>query len=161
MTGIKIDIRGAVEAIARLNRTTQWRHLRSSIKAAALHIKGVVATYPVHNSRPQPFVSDRQRRGFFARLHSGEIQVPYRRGGRGSQTLGRRWTTTSTDGGMTGIVGNNASYARLVQDRDRQARYHKGTGWVTAQAAVDREQTTVQRAIAEATARDVAEAGGP
>jgi hypothetical protein len=61
---------------------------------------------------------------------------------------------------MTGIVGNNASYARLVQDRDRQTRYHKGTGWVTAQAAVNREQTTIQRAIAEATARDVAEAGG-
>lgn len=33
--------------------------------------------------------------------------------------------------GWRAVVGNNASYARLVQDSAQQTAYHKTTGWVT------------------------------
>ena len=62
----------------------------------------------------------------------------YRRTG----TLGRSWSRAVTDetGAIVGRVtssGNTAPYNRLVQDRTRQARVHRGR-WQTAQDVSER-----------------------
>ena len=78
MASIRID--GIAELVKRIETAEQLKNFKAKMHAAALHIKGVIATYPPQSSRPQPFVSARQRRGFFAKLRAGQIDVPYRRG---------------------------------------------------------------------------------
>jgi hypothetical protein len=42
-------------------------------------------------------------------------------------------------------VGNNASYAALVQDEDHQTKMHEETGWPTIQKIVEDEGPEVVR----------------
>ena len=96
----------------------------------AAAIQHVIAPYPPVSRRPQPFKSVRQRRGFFAALRRGRIEVPYRRGrSPGSETLGRRWNIRPLSFGA--VLENRARYAGLVHGKKgRQAAYHARTGWV-------------------------------
>lgn len=65
-------------------------------------------------------------------------------------TLGRSWSVrpiTRTSSGWSVLIGSNgamAPYNRAVQDRDRQARVHRGR-WLTAQTAVEQSASQVQR----------------
>lgn len=123
--------------------------VQAALLAGGLRFKGIVATYPPANRRPQGFISDRQRRGFFALLRSGAIEVPYRRGlSPNSEGLGRRWTA-QMQGNNTVIVGNNASYAPLVQGNSR-TQYHRVTGWKTLQQAWQENGAEVAREIKNA-----------
>lgn len=116
---------------AMLARGQSGEGVKAGIKAAALFIKGKAATYPPVRRRKQPFKTDKQRRAFFAKLKDGEITVPYRRGSSpGSERLAQRWTIEARDGGLSAVVGNNASYAPLVQSAKAQSFYHKGN-WKT------------------------------
>jgi hypothetical protein len=88
--------------------------MRAATKAAAAEGQDRIAQYPPVRRRKVTFVSDKQRRAFFARLRSGEIEVPYRRGtSPGSQTLGRRWHIRPS-GQINHVLTNDASYAPLV-----------------------------------------------
>jgi hypothetical protein len=136
------EAKSALEAMLRL------AGLKSGLSAAALHVKSVISPYPRRRYAPQPFVSDKGRRGFFAKMRSGEIEVPYQRGSSpGSQSLGRRWTTQARDGGFTQVVGNNASYAPLVHEEASQTMYHKMTGWKTDEGVVKSEGAEVERIV--------------
>jgi hypothetical protein len=104
--------------------------MRAATKAAAAVGQDRIAKYPGVRRRKMVFASDRQRRGFFARLRSGAIEVPYRRGSSpGSETLGRRWHIRQ-HGAIGHVLTNDASYAPLVHGADTQAAYHKGN-WKT------------------------------
>lgn len=136
MTTIRVE--GAEELIARLTRLEQMQRVKDAIYAATMDIKGRIAKYPDRSSRPNLMLrgnsarAQRMRAGFFARLKSGEIEVPYRRGqSPGSEKLGQRWAVSMENAGWRGVVGNNASYAKLVQDSANQTSYHRHTGWVT------------------------------
>jgi hypothetical protein len=83
-----------------------------------------LSQYPAPRRAPQAFRSAQQRRGFFAKLRSGQIQVPYQRGGRGSQSLGRKWQIVQQPG-PNRVLRNTARYAGLVQG-ERNAAYHRG-----------------------------------
>ena len=109
------------------------------------HLQDKIAKYPLGNQhRLQPFPTDRSRRFFFAALRASDIEVPYRRGqSPGSEKLGTSWTTSVSADGRTGRVGNDTTYGRLVQDRDRQTAYHKTTGWNTVQDVAKKEQAAV------------------
>jgi hypothetical protein len=147
---VTIHINGVDELIRKLDSIAKLREIGQVMRAAALHVKGKIAQYPARSSRPQPFVSDKQRRGFFAKLRSGEIEVPYRRGiSPGSETLGRKWATTLENGGLTAVVGNNTSYAPLVQGPGTQTAYHAMTGWQTTEQVMDAERETVQEMVRE------------
>src|SRR3990172_8391206 len=101
--------------------------------AAAEHVKGQIQTYPRARRGPQPFKTEKQRRGFFAKLKAGVIDVPYRRGiSPNSQRLDAKWCVSMLSDLRASIV-NTATYARLVHDRTQQSRYHEETGWKTAQ----------------------------
>jgi hypothetical protein len=67
----------------------------------------------------------------------------YRRTG----TLGRSWSRRIDGAGLTirGEVGSNANiapYNRVVQDRERQARVHRGR-WITVQSAAQRNERAI------------------
>src|SRR5690348_5011101 len=84
-------VRGLEQVNRKLDRITAPP--QAALAEAATLVKSKAASYPPQPSgRKQPFTSDRQRRGFFAKLRAGEIEVPYRRGSSpGSQKLGAQW----------------------------------------------------------------------
>ncbi len=148
-----IEIKGLDAAIAQVQSIRDVKRINDALLKGALYLKGKIATYPP-KKRPSrksvygtTFKSANQRRGFFAKLNAGAIDVPYRRGqSPGSETLGRRWTVASR-GPTTIVIGNNASYARLVQSRDKQTKYHQVVGWQTAEDVTERERATVVREV--------------
>lgn len=72
-----------------------------------------------------------------------------------SEQLPKRWTVRTRvwpngapdvdfDGPMIeGVVGNNASYARLVQARDDQKPWHKRRGWPTVEGVLDENEDAI------------------
>ena len=109
--------------------------MQAATKAAAAEGQDRIARYP-RPRRRKVVMTDKQRRGFFARLRSGEIEVPYRRGSSpGSETLGRRWHVRLS-GAVSHVLTNDASYAPLVHGADDQAAYHQGN-WKTDEGLAD------------------------
>ena len=159
MTTIRIE---ADDLLRKLTTLAQFRQVKAAMRNAGIFIRGKIATYP--GARHGPAIPGakswgaRQRRGFFAKLRSGEIEVPYRRGASpGSERLGAKWTTEARNNGMTVIVGNNASYARLVQDADKQTRYHKMTGWITTDEVMQKYGPTVVKYVRDAIQQEIDE----
>src|SRR3990167_5853255 len=134
---LRIEIEGVEKLNGKLKRLINLQAYRHGLQAAALHVKGQAASYPHVSRRPQPFKTDKQRRGFFARLKAGLIDVPYRRGiSPNSQRLDTKWFVSMLSDLRASIV-NSATYARLVHDRTQQSRYHQETGWKTAQEVAE------------------------
>lgn len=148
---MSIEITGLNELLSKLTRLEQLRRVQHALRAAALHVKGKIATYPPESHRPQPFQNDADRRSFFAKLRAGEIEVPYRRGvSPGSQKLGSRWTIAASDSGMTQTIGNNTSYGPQVQGPGQQIAYHAETGWKTTSTVAREEEALVVDYIRQA-----------
>jgi len=160
MTAIRIE--GADKLIRQLTNLEAMQRVRQAIYAGTLELKGHIAKYPSVSRRPNWMLkgdSDRAKRmraGFFAKLNAGEIDVPYRRGSSGgSEKLGQRWAVSMESQGWRGVVGNNASYARLVQDSNKQTGYHRGTGWITTNQVVQIYGPGVINKISQALMREV------
>lgn len=132
-----------------VQRLTTSQAFFVALTSAALYYKSKVAIYPRERHEPQAFKTDKQRRGFFAKLRAGEIEVPYRRGlSPGTEALGRSWRVRGGDGGWTQTVGSPARYASLVQGA-RQSFYHKTTGWQTVEDVYEREQKNIAKIFVE------------
>ena len=139
MADVGFRIEGLPELQKIMQKVGSLQPVQTGLKSAALYVKGQIAKYPPVSRRPQPFVSDLQRRGFFAKLKSGEIDVPYKRGiSSKSERLGQSWTIQASNGGLAQTVGSDTSYGPLVQDIGRQTRYHRETGWKTIQEVKER-----------------------
>jgi len=141
MTYIKIE--GAEELIKKIDSLASMTKVKGAIMAGALELKEKIAKYPARRTYKNwrlygnSDAAKRMRAGFFAKLKSGEIQVPYRRGQSGkSEKLGQSWTVRASDSGLTAIVGTSATYARLVQSSEDQTSAHKQTGWITDKQVV-------------------------
>lgn len=157
MTNIRIE--GLDELIAKINTLEQLKGLASVMKAAALHVKGKIAQYPPRSHAKNPALygksarAAKMRRGFFAKLKSGEIEVPYRRGvSPGSERLGAKWTVRATGGTGAGMhlqqtIGNNVSYGPLVQSDKRQTAMHAAGGWKTVEQVAHEERGAVVRKV--------------
>lgn len=155
MAFIDIQVQ-ADQAINGLAALSQMRGLRRGLAGGAVHLQGKAAVYPPERHAPQPFTSDAQRRGFFAKLRAGEIQVPYPRGfASTSEQLGQRWAIEERDGGLTQVVGNNATYAPLVHSAERQTYYHRVTGWKTVEQIGNEEEARVREIVNAEIAADV------
>lgn len=135
-----IRIEGADKLIEKLKSLESMARVKQAIKDAAVELKGYIQEAPHHVPRPNPLIKldDRVRRGFFAALKSGKIEVPYRRGASpGSEMLSKKgWTISTANQGWRAVVGTSVSYARLVQDSAKQTSYHRQTGWLTTRQAV-------------------------
>lgn len=76
--------------------------------------------------------SDKQRRGFFAKLNAGEINVPYVR-----TSKMRRGFFAKLGTGLSAVVGNDAAGSEFVLSNKRQSWYHRGN-WLTESGAKKR-----------------------
>jgi hypothetical protein len=153
----QISLEGGEELLRKIETLAQLKGIAAAVKAAALHVKGKVATYPPRvTGMPNPGLygnsakAQRMRAGFFAKLKSGEIEVPYRRGASpGSEALGRKWNIKSSNAGLTATVGNNVSYGPLVQSDAKQTAYHAAVGWKTVEEVADSERALVVEFLRE------------
>lgn len=151
---MKVELKGEEDLERIFKKLGNLQPVKVGIKAAGEHVEGKVKQYPPRN-RPsrksvygQSFVSDRQRKAFFAGLRDGSIEVPYRRGqSPGSQGHAKRWNTRLRNHGLTAIVGNNSSYGPLLQDADQQSRYMKAVGWKTTERVMEEERKMVNKII--------------
>ena len=132
MTTIRLE--GVDKLIEKLDSLASMKRVKGEIKNAAEYLQGYLKEQPPVPNRPNPLIKldARVRRGFFYHLKHGDIEVPYRRGrSPGSQKLKHSWNVTTENSGWRAVVGTNVSYARLVQDSERQSSYHRHTGWIT------------------------------
>lgn len=125
---IRITIDGLDEALRQL-RVNWGDVVQKAGRAAAEKVLEVAKVYPSPSRRAQPFVSNKQRRFFFAALRDGRITVPYRR----TNALASAWTISPTGAGADAT--NAHPHAAFVYNP--QVAYHKGT-WPTEQAIADK-----------------------
>ena len=136
-----VEVNGIDEAIALLQRIEPA--LETALTGVAVEVQDRVSVYPPQRRKKMRFTSAKQRRGFFAKLRSGAIQVPYRRGSSpGSQTLGRKWRLVQEAKRVR--VRNTAKYAPLVLSSEKQAGYHRGN-WKT-------DKDVAEQVVADGTA---------
>lgn len=150
MANTTIRIEGLDRVLKKINTLEELKPIKDALKAGAVHVKGKIAKYPP--------ASEANRRGRSV-FYGGSISYRWYQRGYGpmwirrrdgsiagkktSETLGRRWTTASRNRGLTWIVGNNVSYGPFVQDKDRQAAFHKVRGWKTTEEVAEEEAKTV------------------
>jgi hypothetical protein len=156
-----ITIEGAEELVRKLTTLEQMRHVRAVIQQEGRFLAGKLRKYPQKAQYGNPLIraDARVRRGFFYHLNHGDISVPYKRGGGGSERLGTRWTVKSENQGWQAIVGNNASYAHLVQGEETQTFGHGLSGWLTDKGAVNVYGPVVQQNIRAAVEKEVRNVG--
>lgn len=141
MISITIDITDAQAKLDRLDIERKRPEIAKSIAQQVLRPN--LAKYPGQTHAKQPFVSDKQRRYFFAALKKGAIEVPYRRTG----GLGSDWTEQETGDGLT--LTSNKTYSDLVRTKGKQADYHASNWPSTDQIAEDSEADAALVATAE------------
>lgn len=153
----EIKLEGQEKLLALLAVLGRLDPVKAGIRAAGLYVKGKLAQYPQAKRLTraevygETFRTAKQRRAFFAKLKSGEIEVPYHRGeSPSSQRFKARWALAAENGGVTAVVGNNATYGRLLMDPQLQSVYANRVGWRTTDAVVDEERAEVLRIISDA-----------
>lgn len=145
MPTIRIKIEGLAEAMRKLHMDANELSRRAS-KAAGLAVIGEAKLYPAPSGNPQPFVSDKQRRYFFAALKDGRITVPYRR----TYDLQDAWQFVPQ--GNDGDVVNESPHARWTIVKGQRAKYHKGTWrdeYQIAQDATEEARDKAEEAVLE------------
>ena len=154
MTNTTIEIEGLAQLIKKLDKLGRLDSVKAGIRAAAVHISGIVSKYPSQKHVPISAVggwkSDKQRKWFFANLRKGNITIPYRR----TDALKHRWTTSIRDHGFTAIIGNNTPYARFVMG-DKQTAMMQKIGWKTTDTVAKEEKKRVQEYVFDAVRRAI------
>ncbi len=161
MADSTIRIEGLPELKQIMKEVGSLRPVKIGLRTGAQDFIGAIKNdKPPVSRRPQAlYWSDKQRRGFFAKLRSGEIEVPYIRGSsRKSESMSKSWTAQARHGGLTQVVGNDTSYGPMVQDPVEQIRYHKDTGWKDTDALAQRHGRKVNEAVKGAIDRALAKA---
>lgn len=138
------EIRGLDKLLRKLNNLASLRAAKRGLKAAALHIKGKIAKYPPSTEANIPMQPRWYERGYGSKWMTAKGLV---HGSKTSETLGRRWTISERNAGLTQIVGNNVSYGPYVQDRDLQAKIHELNNWPTVQDVTEDESDTVLKFV--------------
>lgn len=150
-----IRLEGMDALLKRISDLGRLRRVRAATKVAAAHVKRKFQEYPPASRRKQLFKSAKQRRAFFAKLRSGEIEVPYVRGSSpGSRNLKQNWTLVEANEGLTQIVANATPYGPLVHDNEKQTRYHRETGWPTVDKVLEAERDVVINYLRQALERE-------
>ena len=144
---VSIRITGIPELYRKLDRAAATATLVPPMRRAVERVRRRLTNYPdpIPDGLWARTTTKQQRAAFFAGLRAGTIR------GRRSGKLGQSWVVrvTSGGGGVTGRVGTNNPYARWVQDRERQAAFHRDR-WPTAQAALEEERAAIERDFAQA-----------
>jgi hypothetical protein len=133
MADIIVTVDGADKLASALR---QWpkkveRYMKGAGKEAATDIIETTGLrkYPTQIvGTPVVWKSEKQRRYVMAAIRRGEIEVPYRRGGKRSERYGTQYYIKSE--GMDTAIGNRASYAKWLTDSKYQSRAMSARGWL-------------------------------
>lgn len=139
-------IEGLEPLIKKIKTVEQLRGLASTLRAAAVYLKGKAATYPPATAANSPERNRWYERGFGPRWRVKNGQV---HGRKTSQTLGRKWTIGTENNGLTVTIGNNVRYGPYVQDPDKQASHMKAIGWKTTEEIIEDSRLVVERFVKE------------
>ena len=156
MTDLSIEVKGVEELIAKLTRLEQFNRVRSRISQEGVFLQRKLRKYPKKVYSPNPLIKsdDRVRRAFFYHLKHKDISVPYKR----TRALANHWAVASSMGGFTVTVGNNMSYAELVQGEE-QATRHQWSGWLTDKGAINIYGPEIRQRIIAAVEKEVKDVG--
>lgn len=104
------------------------------------------------------FVSEKQRRFFFAALKDGRIEIPYHRGeAEGTERHGASWEISEESGGLVQVIGSDTSYGPYLQSADKQSLYMKAVGWETAEDVLKRSEGEIVQTLAVTAAAMIAQ----
>ena len=129
---VDIQVSGIDAVLAKVIMLESPDAQRSVMRDVAEFMRGKLQRYPAYRyvsrrqAYGQTFVSDKQRRWFFAALRSGELQIPYVR----TRTLRNQWVIADAPGGDV-ILRNYTDYAKWVQQGSTQSRMMTLRGWQT------------------------------
>ena len=142
-----------IEGLDKLERavakfpTQIGKGLRTATKGALEMLRSGLADYPPAtqaNRRPGLNGYSWYVRGYGTKTVTGRSYPT-------SQTLGRSWTSQIkgvANRGIIGVVGTRVTYARAVQDADKQAKVHAARGWPTAQGVMAEKADGIRRLFA-------------
>lgn len=133
---------GINEGLAMLRRIEPA--IDASLLAIGEEARDRVAPYPQASHKKQAFKTLKQRRGFFARLKSGQIKVPYPRSG---DTLARWSQPVRT--GKNVVLRNTSPHAKWTHGAKTQTKYHAGN-WQT-------DQDVAEQIVGDGTAARIVE----
>lgn len=140
-----LEYEGIKELVAALVASLD-QPLRAVSTGIAAEAQDRIAPYPSPSRKRQAFKTEKQRRGFFAKLRSGKITVPYRRRGAGGGVLGG-WLIEQAGNGVR--LRNMRRGAKWVHSAQDQARYHAGN-WKT-------DRNVAERIVSDGTAAEMIE----
>lgn len=129
---IGVEILGMESLLALLVEVDSPRVRMDMMQSVAKFVRGKLQRYPPQRyvSRKQAygvtFFSDRQRRWFFAALANGELDIPYQRTNRLSNSW-RIMTYRQEDV----LILSDVAYGPYVQDPAEQCNMHRLIGWQT------------------------------
>lgn len=157
--GVDVDGEERVRQILdALSGPELMRLLRGGLRAAGEHLRSLIAIYPSPASHPVAWVSERQRRWWFASRGKANLPPYYvRKSDAWSQDLLNSWSVEVTDDAV--VVGTRCTYAPYVQSEESQTAQHRATGWKTDKEAVrefedsDVLGTILERVIAQLISR--------
>lgn len=141
-----IRIEGLDRVLKKIKTVEELKPVTDALQAGAVHVKGKIAQYPPASEANDPSRQRWYERGYGPKWRTRDGSIA---GKKTSETLGRKWTTASRNRGLTQIVGNNVSYGPFVQDKDRQAWFHRERGWKTTEQVAEEEAETVLKFIAD------------
>lgn len=147
MSDSGMDVEGLNEVVELL-QTNLGPALRVVAQAIAGEAQDRIAPYPAASGKKQAFKTTKQRRGFFARLRSGAIRVPYQRRGAGGGVAGGWQIQAQGDGA---VLRNTRPEAAFVH-AEKQATYFRGSDWKSTKgvAAEIQNDGTAGRMVTEA-----------
>lgn len=152
-----IQLIGKEELLAKLESLGNLDAAKAGLMAAGLYLKGRLSVYPQQQRLTREsvygsaFKTPRQRRAFFAKLRSGEIQVPYHRGtSPNSERFKAAWTAQAENDGMSVVIGNDTSYGPMLMGDDTQSIYMRRVGWRKVGEIVDEERDVVVGMVSDA-----------
>ena len=101
--------------IAKLTKLEQMTRVKAVIANQARFLQGKLREYPRKYPMANPLIrsNERVRRGFFYHLNRGNITVPYKRGGPGSEKLGSRWAIEMRNTGWAIVTGKQIGRAHV------------------------------------------------
>ena len=154
MANIVIDTDG-IEGAQRLLSRSFTPVMQTITLAVGELVSDEIATYPGPVVRPIEWASAKQRAFYFAKRREAELDPGYTRiSDPMSQRLKESWTTDQL-GAHDAVVTNRTTYAYWVQSAKGQQPFHKNTGWITDEAAVQNVEASgdVGRVAGDAIAR--------
>jgi hypothetical protein len=145
-----IKIEGLEAIVKKLDSLNKPGVFKRPMTQSVQHLHRKIARPPV--KQPGAFsrlATQAQKRAYWARVSSGEIQEMPGGGYRRTNQLKNSWTTKVSPDGRTGEVGTNIPYGRYVQGQWQQP-FHKASNWPRVDKVVKEEAKTIIRFFQQA-----------